>query len=349
MKPKTKIIISGQPRSGTSLDMSIIQELGVSIAGEKEWEGKTPKRDERSKYLNPEGFWELPGIVAHGINENNIDRVDGDAVKIITAGLLRTDKKLINKVIFCARDPREIAVSSRKLVSQIEVATKDDWKYVPEVMPPDFKRYIQDVGRFLLSVDFWDKILVVDYGDLITNPTQQVKRIANFLEVPFKQSAADLVQQKLYRSRTDIEKDPLADRIYQSLLLKNLSSDLEKEIKDLFEKSRIENTSWLDDTEFETWVIGGWDLHKSLISNNKGVRDKLQYTASINRLPLNCEHYKLSEEEYTVERIDQLGPIIRTKVDCFFLDQLLTRERCYNCWQSEMRKEVEENRVMTSG
>ncbi len=209
-------------------------------------------------------------------------------------------------------------------------------------MPPDFKRYIWDVGRFLLAVDFWDRVLVVDYGDLITNPTQQVKRIASFLEVPFKQSAADLIQQKLYRSRTDIEKEPLADRIYQSLLLKNLSSDLEKELKDLFEKSRIENTQWLDDTEFETWVIGGWDLHKSLISNDKGVRDKLQYTASINRLPLDCEHYKLSGEEYTVERVDRLGPIIRTKIDCFFRDQLLTREQCHNCWQLEMRKEMDE-------
>ena len=65
------IVVTGEPRSGTSLMMRIIDSLGLEIAGEQYVGTKRPnrskKRKERAEYLNPEGFWEVPEVVSRGI------------------------------------------------------------------------------------------------------------------------------------------------------------------------------------------------------------------------------------------------------------------------------------------
>jgi hypothetical protein len=37
--------------------------------------------------------------------------------------------------------------------------------------------------------------------------------------------------------------------------------------------------------------------------------------------------------KYTIERVEQLGPIIRTKIKCEDKKEEVTREACFNCWQ----------------
>lgn len=337
------IIVTGEPRSGTSLMMRIVNSLGLEIAGEQQPGEKRPdrnkKRQERAEYLNPEGFWEVPGVVSRGIKtEEQVEEYKDKVIKIVTHGLSSTVKPAIDnidKVIFCLRHPREVAFSQQKLVSGIEVAKEEGWEFSPENMEVDHGRYIGTVGGYILKsvkTDLWDKTLVVEYGELINNGWSEIKKISNFLEVPYNSETKNLIRKDLYRSVKVPEVDKLADNIYRSIKVKKFDQVLEPIEKFLTEK-RIKNTRWLDDIEYKTWTIAGWHLHKSLATNNNNVRDNLVASANRRSLPTECNYYDPTGEEYTIERVEQLGSLIRTKIKCNDKEEEVTREACFNCWQ----------------
>jgi len=289
--------------------------------------------------LNPEGFWEVPGVVSRGIrSEEQVEEFKDKAIKIVTLGLSNTVQPAIDKidkVIFCLRHPREVAFSQQKLVSGVEVAKEDGWEFSPENMQVDFGRYINGVGGYILKsseTHLWDKTLVVEYGDLINNGWSEIKKISNFLEVPYNPETKKLIRKDLYRSVKVPETNSLTDDIYNAVKVKKFDQVLEPITQFLTEK-RIKNTRWLDDTEYKTWTIAGWDLHKSLATNNNNVRDNLVKSANTRSLPTQCNYYDPTGEEYTIERVEQLGSIIRTKIKCNDKEEEVTRELCFNCWQ----------------
>jgi hypothetical protein len=339
------VVVTGEPRSGTSLMMRIIDSLGLEITGDKHAGQNRPnrseKRKERAEYLNPEGFWEVPGIVSSGIRtEDQAKKYEDKVIKIVTHGLSHTVKPAIDKIkkiIFCLRDPREIAYSQKKLVSGVEVAgkNKEDWEFSPENMQVDLGGYIMSVGGYIIKsvkTDLWDKTLVVNYEDTINEPEVQIKRISNFLGVPYNPESKNLIRKELYRSVKVPEVNSLTDNIYNAIKTKNFSNVLEP-IKKYIDQKRIESVRWLDDIEYKTWTIAGWSLHKSLATNNNNVRDNLVRSANIRSIPTECNYYDPTGEEYTVERVEQLGPLTRTKIKCSDKKEEVTREQCFNCWQ----------------
>ena len=349
------IVITGEPRSGTSLMMRIVNSLGLEIAGEQQPGEKRPerskKRQERAKYLNPEGFWEVPGVVSRGIKtKEQVEEYKDKVIKIVTGGLSSTVQPAIDKIdkiIFCLRHPREVAFSQQKLVSGVEVAKKEGWEFSPENMEVDHGRYIRSVGEYILKsvkTDLWDKTLVVEYGELITKGWSEIKKIANFLEVPYNPETKNLIRKDLYRSVKVPEVDKLADNIYRCVKVKKFDQVLEP-IKEFLNAKRIKNTRWLDDTEYKIWTIAGWNLHKSLITNNNNVRDNLVASANKRSIPTECNYYDPTGEDYTIERVEELGSLIRTKIKCEDKKKEVTREQCFNCWQQMLMGRRQEQSV----
>ncbi|MHA2182177.1 MAG: sulfotransferase domain-containing protein [Promethearchaeota archaeon] len=335
------IVITGEPRSGTSLMMRIINSLGLEISGDQNpgKEQEDDKRQERANYLNPEGFWEVSGIVSRGIRtEEQIEKYKDKAIKIITHGLSNTVKPAIDKIdkiIFCLRNPREIAYSQQKLVSTVEVSEDESWGYAPEHMKVDLGRYILSIGEYILKTvqtDLWDKTLVVYYEDLINNGASEIKKISKFLEVPYNPETHKIIRKDLYRSVEVPEVNDLANDLFNSIKTKDFTNVLEP-IREYLNQKRLESVKWLDDIEYKTWVIAGWDLHKSLKINNNNVRTNLTAIIDKRILPTKCNYYKPTGEEYTIERVVELGPLTRTKINCEDKGKEITREQCFNCWQ----------------
>ena len=203
-------VVSGEPRSGTSLMMDTVRILAgdESIVGskypmleqidkaiaeavdDKIRERLVTRRAEsmaRMSKLNPRGFWELPGAVVRGLTSMEED-YKGKAIKIITRGLYRralpngrvvgTDPSLVDKVILCIRNPRHIALSQRDLSGPVAVPDEDNSdQWVPARMPISPLRFLGDMGMFvgwLSEAANWDamrpKILVVDYEDMHDAP-----------------------------------------------------------------------------------------------------------------------------------------------------------------------------------
>lgn len=333
------VVITGEPRSGTSLMMRIIDSLGIKIAGEKKTEFVDERREKRANYLNPEGFWETE-VVSRGIRtEEELEKYKDKAIKIITRGLSGTVKPAINeidKVIFCLRDPREIVQSQTKLVSNVMVADQKDWKFSPEKLKTNFNRYIASVGRYILQSNLWSKTLVVDYGELLENPAVQIKRISEFLEVPYNPESMSIIRKDLYRSIQSLEENELADDIYNSVKVKKFSEEVKEAIKEFIEKRKLNQVKWLDDTEYKTWVIAGWGLHKSLATKEK-LRNTLLQSISERTLPNECEHYNSTGSNYTIKRVEELGDLTRSNIKCSEKDEEVTREECFNCWERKKR------------
>ena len=75
---KDKIVmVTGAPRSGTSLQMQTLDLLGVPINGDRFPEGNRDKiknhlserQKEQSENLNPKGFYEIGGVVIWGVRD----------------------------------------------------------------------------------------------------------------------------------------------------------------------------------------------------------------------------------------------------------------------------------------
>lgn len=173
--------------------MLILKRLGLQITGERD-PNKRPD-------LNPTGLWEIPGIVNGGLKKP----IKGDVVKLTNRGLFASDPSLIDGIIYCIREPREIVVSHRNLINY----GKDEWiinNYIVEGM-----RMIES-----LSPIEWQRICVVDYGELMINPKQQVKRVAKFLGVKATKKAIKTPKSQYYRSRKEeVPFNKAADNIYK--------------------------------------------------------------------------------------------------------------------------------------
>jgi hypothetical protein len=179
--------------------------LGYKVRGDRFiTEDRTPEE------MNPEGFYEVPGMTRFGITEKLLEGMkrrgyDGDVIKLTTMGLLRSEPHLINKVVLCIRDPREVIVSQR---GQTNPATdKRNWD-----------RYIIDQCCLFEQVTNWEMFCVVDFSDLLANPSKEIERLCAFLNKLPLPAAVSSVKKNLYRSRKrKIKANKTATLYYEAL------------------------------------------------------------------------------------------------------------------------------------
>lgn len=198
------IVVSGELRSGTSLQMLLIRELGFKITGVKspsKAKGLGKKMRKRDQKSNPTGFWEIPDVVRYGIPPGY--RLVGEAVKLLRQGLLTATP---SRLIYCIRDPREMVVSNITADSRI----------TPEMV---YNKYIKWTKLHLeLNPMGWDKTHVVDYSDVQSQPEREVRRLAAYLGAEYKPNALKRIKPELYRSSVEgVSKDDEAHALYNQL------------------------------------------------------------------------------------------------------------------------------------
>jgi hypothetical protein len=189
-------------RSGTSMMMLMIKKLGLSIAGSKQIGKSTAE-------MNPTGIWEILGVAMAPLTKEIIKKhnITEDCIKIISHGLFYSDLTLFDKVVYCIRDPREIVVSQRKQTNY-----RGDWH--------NYQWYNIHTAALITFMQRGQMppTLFVDYKDMIKKPRQQCRRVADFLEVPYKKSATSHITSRYYRSKArDAEWDETAMKYYNYL------------------------------------------------------------------------------------------------------------------------------------
>ena len=195
LSPKTAskkpvIIVSGLPRSGTSLMMKMINAGGLPVITD----GLRTADDD-----NPNGYFELEAVkeLSKG-NPAWLEDADGKAVKVISSLLEFLPPNHSYKIIFLEREPAEVLRSQQKmLVNRNEGNQVND-----EQMRKEFQTHLMAVRAWLASQANMD-VLYINFNALMSDPQTFCNRIAEFIGLPLNiERMLAIPDNSLYRNRT---------------------------------------------------------------------------------------------------------------------------------------------------
>ena len=103
------IIVSGLPRSGTSMMMQMLEAGGIEILSD----GERQADDD-----NPKGYYELEAVKKTKDDASWVETATGKAVKMISQLMLDLPLDREYRVIFMRRDLQEILASQAKMLAR---------------------------------------------------------------------------------------------------------------------------------------------------------------------------------------------------------------------------------------
>ncbi len=161
-------IVSGLPRSGTSLMMQMLQAGGKRLLTDSQ---------RASDEHNPRGYFEHEGV-KHGRNDLSwLEEASGKAVKVIHLLLLHLPTDRNYRVIFMERNLEEVIASQRVMLKKQgrPGATLDD-----ETLAGVFRKQIALVRQWLAEHPNF-LVFYVNYSDVIDRPAIMAGQINGFL------------------------------------------------------------------------------------------------------------------------------------------------------------------------
>ncbi|MGE5073632.1 MAG: sulfotransferase [Anaerolineae bacterium] len=188
-KPQTVIVVSGLPRSGTSMMMKMLAEGGLEVLTDA-----IRSADED----NPNGYFELEVVKQLGEGQKDwLANADHKLVKVISALLEHLPPEHHYKVLFMERQIPEILASQRKMLARRnETSAISD-----EEMEAQFREHLKAIKYWLARQPNMD-VMYVDYNKMMADPDAYCPKIAAFLGLPLDVDKMRAVpNEKLYRNR----------------------------------------------------------------------------------------------------------------------------------------------------
>jgi hypothetical protein len=172
------IVVSGLPRSGTSMMMQMLAAGGLEIAAD---EIRTADAD------NPRGYCELERVkdLDKGGDKSWVSDLKGKAVKIISFLLKDLPEDCFYKVILMERDMDEMLASQGRMLAHRAESTdaSDSADASDEEGREDcaaYEKHLKKVKRFLETHPNCDYI-AVRYRAALDDPRKEAERIRRFL------------------------------------------------------------------------------------------------------------------------------------------------------------------------
>lgn len=187
---KKIVIVSGLPRSGTSMMMKMLTEGGMSAVVDS-----LRQADED----NPNGYFEIEASKSMKDGDKKwLYDAQGKVVKVISYLLEFLPDNLSYDIIFMEREISEILASQRKMLERRnETSTLSDAE-----MEAQFREHLR-------AVKYWTarksnmRILFVKYTEMVNEPENLCSSIKKFLNIPLDLNAMQSVpSQTLYRNRS---------------------------------------------------------------------------------------------------------------------------------------------------
>lgn len=185
------IIVSGLPRSGTSMMMRMLAAGGVPLVMD---DARRPDPSNPLGFFEDERVKQLPRGDAAWLAD-----AAGCAVKVVSPLLRFLPSNLRYDVLFMQRPIEEVMASQAAMLKQLGAAR--------DVGADD--RVRADYVRHLAAVQAWMNVqphiraLTVQYADIVSEPGMHATRIAEFLKRELDQPAmAAAVDKTLHRQRS---------------------------------------------------------------------------------------------------------------------------------------------------
>ena len=179
------VIVSGLPRSGTSVMMQMMDKGGLDVLTDG---------NRKSDDSNPKGYFEYDPVMSLHKDNTWLDKAQNKSLKVVAPLLKFLDPKFRYKVIFMNRDLTEVVKSQQKMIGKN-----------PDVLPINlFEAY----KKHLRQVEIWKErepgveLIYVDYKDVINNTKKVVDKVVSFIGVDMnKNEMENCVDKSLYRNK----------------------------------------------------------------------------------------------------------------------------------------------------
>jgi len=190
-KVKTIIVVSGLPRSGTSMMMKMLEEGGLSVLTDAL---RSADDDNPNGYLE----YELVKQLADG-NVKWLADADQKVVKVISQLLEYLPPEHRYKIIFMEREIKEVLASQHKMLDH-----RNEKSQISDAeLHEQFQQHLKAVKFWLARQPNID-LLYVSYNEIMANPDNYCQVIADFLSLDMDVSKMRSVPNKhLYRNRAN--------------------------------------------------------------------------------------------------------------------------------------------------
>jgi len=186
------VVVSGLPRSGTSMLMSMLNAGGLEVISD---ENRAPDRD------NPKGYYEddRVKILESTSDKSWVRGARGKGIKVISHLLRTLPAENFYRVLLARRDLGEILMSQNKMLDRLgENNPIDDAEAISH-----YQQHLRQVHS-MVGVRSNFELMEVDYSGVVSDPGVWSEGICDFLRMDLDPAQMrGMVDERLYRNRRD--------------------------------------------------------------------------------------------------------------------------------------------------
>jgi len=186
------VVVSGLPRSGTSMAMRMLAAGGMPL----EMDGVRAADED-----NPVGYFEVERVkdLAREQDKSWIRGARGKAIKVVSSLLEYLPQTSSYDVLFMHRDLHEVLASQAKMLARRGEAAETDDARLLEL----FQQHLLRV-RVMLRMRPCFRFQEIEYRGVLEDPRLYAERICAFLRRPLDVDAmVGAVEPSLYRNRNE--------------------------------------------------------------------------------------------------------------------------------------------------
>jgi hypothetical protein len=183
-------VVSGLPRSGTSLAMQMLLAGGLPLLADA---SRAPDAD------NPAGYLEYAPVLSTGVDANWVAGAPGHAVKVIYALLRQLPPGFEYRVLWMQRNLDEVIASQQAMLARR--GAPQEGGLSRERLAEVFAEQIAETEAWIARQPRFRK-LALDYHDVVADPPAAARAIDDFLGGCLDRNAmASAVDRALHRQR----------------------------------------------------------------------------------------------------------------------------------------------------
>ena len=188
------VIVSGLPRSGTSLMMQMLDRGGITAMTDQI---RTADTD------NPHGYFEYERVKKTRQDPSWLPEARGKSVKMVSSLLYDLPDTETYRILFMERDLDEVLASQDKMLKRLNRPSAPAAQ-----MRAAFQVHLERLFKWLPQQRHMT-VLMVNYNRLIEHPEPEARIVSNFLDGrPVVEAMLAAIDPSLYRNRQQMMASP---------------------------------------------------------------------------------------------------------------------------------------------
>ena len=181
-------IVTGMPRSGTSMLMQILYKGGLDIL--------TDEIREKDKH-NPRGYFEFEKVKSIGVNNEWIQEARGKVLKVVSPLLRYLPADESYRILWMKRPLTEVIVSQEVMKGRDKAEVMQKF---PFEMALNFQKEEERLKRWF-DQQLNMQMIEIEYYDCLKFPNKVIEMIEGFLDVKLKNEAIDAIDSSLQHNK----------------------------------------------------------------------------------------------------------------------------------------------------